>query len=72
MYLHLMRHTAEASLDGQGRVTIPPRLAELAGIGGEVVFVGAGEAIEMWDPDRYAEYLEGTEDDFEGWIADFL
>lgn len=67
-----MRHTVEAPIDGQGRVTIPPRLAELAGIEGEVVFVGAGDAIEMWEPGRYEEYLEGAEDDFESWLAEFL
>lgn len=72
MYLQLMRHTAEATLDAQGRVTIPPPLAELVGIEGEVVFVGAGDAIEMWEPGRYAEYLDGAEDDFEGWLAEFL
>lgn len=72
LYLQLMRHTAETSIDGQGRITIPQHLAEFAGIDGEVVFVGAGDAIEMWEPGRYRDYLDGAEGDFEGWLAEFL
>lgn len=71
-YLQLMRHTIEATLDGQGRITLAPHLAELAGIGEEVTFVGAGEVIEMWNPARYEKYVGGAEKDFDGWLAKYL
>lgn len=67
-----MEHTTDASLDAQGRITIPPHLAERAGIEKEVLFVGAGDVIEMWDPATYREYVGGTEKDFDGWMTKFL
>lgn len=71
-YLQLMQFTAEAPLDGQGRIHLPQHLAALAGIQRDVVFVGAGDVIEMWDPIRHGEYVGGTEADFDGWLAKFL
>lgn len=67
-----MRHTAEASLDSQGRITVPPRLAELAEIERDVVFVGAGDIIELWNPARYQDYIEGSDGEFEQWMAGYL
>lgn len=67
-----MRHTAEASLDAQGRIHVPRHLAELAGIEREVLFVGAGEIVELWDPSRYGEYVAGADGEFEEWIQDYL
>jgi MraZ protein len=71
-YLQLMQHTSDATLDAQGRITLPPHLAELAGIEKEVLFVGAGEVIEMWDPATYRKYVGGAEKDFDDWMAKFL
>lgn len=67
-----MEHTADAALDAQGRVTIPPHLARHAGINKEVLFVGAGEVIEMWDPATYRKYVGGSEKDFDAWMTNFL
>ena len=71
-FLQLMQNTAETSIDGQGRLSIPPRLAELAGIEREVVFVGAGEVIEMWNPKRYTEYIGSAGREFDQWLERFL
>ena len=71
-YLQLMRHTSDATLDAQGRIMLPPHLAELAGIEKEILFVGAGDVIEMWDPGTYRKYVGGAEKDFDGWMAKFL
>jgi MraZ protein len=67
-----MEHTADAALDAQGRVTIPAHLARHAGIKKEVLFVGAGEVIEMWDPATYRKYVGGAEKDFDAWMTNFL
>jgi len=67
-----MRHTFEAAVDQQGRITLPDPLAEFAGIGREVVFVGAGEVIEMWEPGRYAEYVGGAGDELDQWLSRYL
>lgn len=71
-YLQLMEHTTDAALDAQGRVTIPQHLARHAGIEKEVLFVGAGEVIEMWDPGTYRKYVGSSEKDFDGWLTKFL
>lgn len=71
-FLQLMQHTAETTVDAQGRISIPHRLADLAGIEKEVVFVGAGDVIEMWDPERYSDYVAEAEEDFDRWLAQFL
>jgi MraZ protein len=48
----------EVRLDRQGRFVLPPKLRELAGIGTEVVLVGAGNRIELWSPERWNEVSE--------------
>jgi len=67
-----MEHTITAPLDAQGRITIPQHLSQHAGIEKDVLFVGAGEVIEMWDPETYRQYVGGTEKDFDGWMIKFL
>ena len=47
----------EIELDGQGRVLLPKKLTELAGIGGEARFVGLGPFFEIWSPGRFDEYV---------------
>lgn len=71
-YLQLMQHTAEATIDSQGRITLAPHIAEVAGLQREVVFVGAGEIIELWDPKRYAEYVGGSDEELDRWLTRFL
>ncbi|MFO7675885.1 MAG: hypothetical protein R6X12_06190 [bacterium] len=51
----LLGEVEEVGLDRQGRVLIPRPMLEEAGINGEVVFAGAGEYFEIWDPGRYQE-----------------
>lgn len=67
-----MQHTADAVIDGQGRITIPPHLARLAGIEREILFVGAGDVIEMWDPTTHAGFVGEAEQDFDQWLGQFL
>ncbi|MCE5302745.1 MAG: division/cell wall cluster transcriptional repressor MraZ [Planctomycetaceae bacterium] len=44
-------------LDSQGRVRVPPELAELAGLGKEVVLLGVQDHVEIWAADRWQSYL---------------
>ena len=43
----------EVQVDSQGRLLIPPTLREFAGIGREVMFVGATEKFRIWDKDVF-------------------
>jgi len=47
----------EVSLDGQGRISLPKSLSEYADIGDRVLIIGAGERIELWNPEAFTEYL---------------
>lgn len=48
----------EVRLDGQGRVTIPQRLREAAGITKEVVVLGVRERMEIWDRQEFERYRD--------------
>ena len=45
--------TYDTQLDPQSRVLIPTYMREFAGLSGKVQLVGAGEWLELWDPDAY-------------------
>ena len=57
---------AEADLDGQGRVMVPAKLLEHAGLGREVTVAGVYDHLEIWDrPAWRAEMheVEGSAED---------
>lgn len=44
--------------DGDGRIVLPPRLAEHAGIGERAAFVGKGSIFQIWEPDALEAHKE--------------
>ena len=44
--------------DGDGRIVLPPRLAEQAGIGERAAFVGKGSIFQIWEPDALEAHKE--------------
>lgn len=54
----LYSNSAEGVPDSQGRITIPRHLLEFAGIEKEVLILGVGEKIELWNEQRYREYQQ--------------
>ena len=62
----LRRFTAGGAVfeqpDGQGRVTLPARLLEFAGITREATVIGVQDQIEIWDRAAWAEYLAHLEE----------
>jgi MraZ protein len=45
-------------LDGQGRIRIPPDLAQLAHLEKEAMLLGVQDHLELWASDRWKTYLE--------------
>ncbi len=45
----LWANSFDSELDGAGRVGMPPKLMEYAGLAKEVVVTGSGNRIEVWD-----------------------
>ncbi|MEO1303671.1 MAG: division/cell wall cluster transcriptional repressor MraZ [Pseudomonadota bacterium] len=63
----------ELKLDDTGRIKIPEKHLAMAGIGKDLVFVGAMDRFYLWEPARYAAYdaemeaqLDDVQPDFEG------
>jgi MraZ protein len=50
-------NSQEVELDRQGRILVPPRFRQLAGLNGAVVVVGRHECLEIWDPARWQEEM---------------
>ncbi len=48
----------EAEIDKQGRIVIPNNLKEHAGIDKEVCVVGVSNRIELWEPNKWQEYMQ--------------
>jgi MraZ protein len=53
----LYARAQRVELDSQGRVRVPPELAELARLEKEVVLLGVQDHIELWAADRWKSYL---------------
>ena len=54
----------QAELDRQGRVLVPPVLRTWAGLDGQVVVVGTGEGIEIWNAVEFEAVLAREEAEF--------
>ena len=61
----IMMWADEASLDGQGRITIPKPLVKFGDISDRALILGAFDHIEIWDPEAFDRYLNEQPDDYE-------
>jgi MraZ protein len=52
-------------LDSQGRVRIPPELAQLAGLASEAVLLGVQDHLELWDKSRWETYVTQLQPQFD-------
>ena len=59
----LLGGAIQAEADRQGRILLPPKQRESAGLTKDVVLVGVGNRIEIWDEQRWEE--NSTYDDME-------
>jgi MraZ protein len=53
-YFH--SNASQVELDSAGRVMLSTRQLEHAGIDRDVVVIGAGDCLELWDPSTWADY----------------
>jgi len=69
-YFH--RGATELGLDSSGRLLLPKRLLDYAGITEEVVLLAYGNRIECWDPELYDTLLATEPDDFARLAEDIM
>ncbi len=48
--------------NAQGRVIVPPKLREIAGIDDDALVVGMGDIIEIWNQQRFDEFMASQQD----------
>ena len=65
-------HAEDATLDKQGRITITANQRTWAGLDRDVIVIGAGPRLEVWNPERWTAYSADLDDkfaDFDGEIV---
>ena len=61
----------EATLDRQGRVLIPTKLGQYAGLSQAVTIAGVDDRLEIWDTTEWNTYLEGADESFAEIVEEF-
>ena len=65
-YLRLQfANTYEMDVDKLGRIQIPAALLAKYKISKEVIVLGIGDHVEVWDQEKYQEYENSIKDDYE-------
>ena len=59
----------EVALDKQGRIQLPTHLRKSGRLEGDVVLVGGGKCMEIWDKDRFEALLEQKPEDVSAEMA---
>jgi MraZ protein len=70
-YLRLFYARADKiDIDSQGRIRIPDRLLDFAGLKEEVVLLGVHDHAEVWDHALWQEFLSRHESEFDRMASD--
>jgi MraZ protein len=67
---HFFSQASAERIDAQGRLTLPQSFREYAGIDREVVIVGAGRRVEIWDAARWESQRGAVESNLEDLASD--
>jgi MraZ protein len=63
----MVGHATDVELDSHGRVLLPPKHREFAGLARDAVLIGQGNRFELWEEARWKaredEWLNGNADD---------
>jgi MraZ protein len=60
----LFASASDETPDKQGRITVPPKLREYAGLERDCVVIGANTRLEIWDAQAWETYLAAHEDSY--------
>lgn len=61
----LFSAATECDIDKQGRINIPKPLFKHAGLQKDCVLVGVNTRIEVWDAERWEQFAETAEENFD-------
>ena len=60
------------AMDKQGRILLPERLKELAELKRDVVLIGVGRRVEIWDSERWNGFMKESADQYEKFASKAL
>ncbi len=63
---YMSANSEDQNMDGQGRVMLSSRMREYAGLTKDVVLIGFGERLEVWDAELWAAYEAAQEGVYAG------
>ncbi|MGH7505267.1 MAG: division/cell wall cluster transcriptional repressor MraZ [Longimicrobiales bacterium] len=63
--LSVTANAVEVAPDAQGRILVPARLKEAAGLDGQALLVGAMDRVEIWNPERFEAEVAGQSMQFQ-------
>lgn len=61
---HFFGMAAEQVPDGQGRILIAQELRDWAELGKDLVVIGVGKHVEIWNPEKFAQLMASSAQDF--------
>ena len=61
----MLSQAAEVKFDRQGRVNIPRKLLERAGIADQMIVIGALDKLEFWNPGDWNEFMDEADSSLE-------
>jgi len=67
---HFFSQASSERIDAQGRLTVPPSFRAYAGLERDVVVVGAGRRVEIWDAGRWEAQRGQVESNLEDFVRD--
>jgi MraZ protein len=66
LFMHfIVSETMASEIDRSGRICVPRRIRELAGIEDEIVVIGMYDRLEIWSQEEWNSYLARMEEKYE-------
>ncbi len=69
---NFLRGATEVDMDNNGRILLPRTMTKFAEIDEEVMVVGVGNRLEVWNPDKYEAFLIKDQDQFSDLAQKYL